>query len=239
MRRVRSRHFTGAMDTPESLGEAYHLLQAKADVNYWIGRALKALGRDDEARNHFKLSANEAGDFSEMAVTAHSPLSYFRGLSLRELGREDDARAMFADLKAFAETKLKETAKIDYFATSLPNLLVFEEDLQARRDAENHLLLALAHHGLGETAAARAALAKTAGLHLRRPIGGGSATGTCNGLIPIKTAAVSGSLQRVAKLAERPLLLIRRHPGDDVAGKAADDGKKFRERGFAGRSHRE
>ena len=36
-------HFTGAMDTPESLGEAYHLLQAKADVNYWIGRALKAL----------------------------------------------------------------------------------------------------------------------------------------------------------------------------------------------------
>ena len=96
-----------------------------------------------------------------MAVTAHSPLSYFRGLSLRELGREDDARAIFSDLKAFAETKLKEVAKIDYFATSLPNLLVFDEDLQARRDAENHLLLALAHHGLGETAAARSALEKT------------------------------------------------------------------------------
>ena len=96
-----------------------------------------------------------------MAVTAHSPLSYFRGLSLRELGREDDARAIFADLQVFAETKLKETAKIDYFATSLPNLLVFDEDLQARRDSENHLLLALAHHGLGESTAARSALAKT------------------------------------------------------------------------------
>ena len=154
-------HFTGAMETPESLGEAYHLLQAKADVNYWIGKALKALGRQDEALESFTLSANEAGDFSDMAVTAHSPLSYFRGLSLRELGSEDDARAIFADLKNFAETKLKETAKIDYFATSLPNLLVFDEDLQARRDAENELLLALAHHGLGETAAARFALVKT------------------------------------------------------------------------------
>jgi len=38
------------------------------------------------------------------------------------------------------------------FATSLPNLLVFEEDLQARRDGEHHLLIALAHHGLGDPA---------------------------------------------------------------------------------------
>ena len=96
-----------------------------------------------------------------MAVTAHSPLSYFRGLSLRELGHEDEARALFADLKAFAESKLKETAKIDYFVTSLPNLLVFEEDIQSRRDAENHLLIAYAHHGLGESESALAALKKT------------------------------------------------------------------------------
>jgi tetratricopeptide (TPR) repeat protein len=155
------RHFTGAMDTPESLGEAYHLLQAKADVNYWIGQALKALGLTAEAQEHFALSAAEDGDFSEMAVTAHSPLSYFRGLSMREMGREDEALALFRDLKAFAETKLKEPAKIDYFATSLPNLLVFDEDLKARRDAENHLLMALAFHGLGDSEAARTALDKT------------------------------------------------------------------------------
>ncbi|MFU8892159.1 MAG: DUF5107 domain-containing protein [Luteolibacter sp.] len=154
------RHFTGAMDSPESLGEAYHLLQAKADVNYWIGRALKALGRSEEAEKHFLESANEAGDFADMAVTAHSPLSYYRGLSLRELNREPDARAVFEDLAAFAKQKLNEAATIDYFATSLPNLLVFDEDLQARRDSENHLLLALAHHGLGETDAAKVALEK-------------------------------------------------------------------------------
>jgi len=155
------RHFTDAMATPQSLGEAYHPLQAKADVNYWIGKAMKASGRKEEARDHFDLSASEAGDFSDSAVTAHSPLSYFRGLSLRELGREDDAAALFRSLAKFAQDKLKEPAKVDYFATSLPDLLVFDEDLQSRRDSENHLLLALAHHGLGDADAARVALEKT------------------------------------------------------------------------------
>jgi len=154
------KHFTGAMDTPENLGEAYHLHQAKADVNYWIGMAHKALGNPTEAANHFTLCAAEEGDFSEMMVTAHSPLSYFRGLALRELGRPDDAAALFRSLKEFARGKLGESAKIDYFATSLPDLLVFNEDLQARRDAENRLLLALAHHGLGETDAAKVELAR-------------------------------------------------------------------------------
>jgi len=162
-------HFAGAMDTPETLGEAYHLLQAKADVNYWLGRALRALGREAEARAAFEACAGERGDFAEMAVTAHSALSYYRGLALRELGREAEAVALFRELRAFGEAKLKDKAVIDYFATSLPNLLVFEEDLQARRDAENHLLIALAAHGLGETAATRAALERVLAFNAAQP----------------------------------------------------------------------
>jgi len=154
-------HFTHAMDTPDSLGEKYHLLQAKADVNYWIGRSARALGRDDEARTRFEASAGESGDFTEMAVTKHSPLSYFRGLSLRELGREDEARTLFDDLRAFGEAGLHTPATIDYFATSLPNLLVFDEDLKARRNAGHHLLIALACHGLGHRKDAASHLANT------------------------------------------------------------------------------
>jgi tetratricopeptide (TPR) repeat protein len=163
-------HFTRTTETPESLGEAYHLLQAKADVNYWIGRSLRAMGREDEAIRHFEMSAEEEGDFSEMAVTSHSPLSYYRGLSLRELGRQDEARSLFESLARFAEEGLNTEARIDYFATSLPNLLVFEEDLQQRRDAEHHLLLALAHHGLDEPDKAEAALARTLSFTLTDPM---------------------------------------------------------------------
>lgn len=151
-------HFQGAMNTPENLGEAYHLLQAKADVNYWCGEALRGLGLEDDARRCFQASADEVGDFAEMAVTEHSPLSFYRGLALRALGREDAARSLFEDLRDYAGRKLGETAKIDYFATSLPNLLVFDEDLQQRKDAGCQLLLALACHGLGDAAGMRRAL---------------------------------------------------------------------------------
>ena len=149
--------FSLAMDTPDSLGEAYHPLQAKADVNYWIGRSLKALGREEEANDAFRKSATESGDFADMAVAEHSPLSYFRGLSLRELGREDEACAVFKAMIAYSAKRKSEEAKIDYFATSLPNLLVFDEDLKARRDAEADLIAALGHHGLGDFDSALAA----------------------------------------------------------------------------------
>ena len=78
------------------------------------------------------------------------------------MDREDEAKALFEDLKAYGTAKLEETATIDYFATSLPNLLVFDEDLQGRRDAENHLLIALACHGSGDArGSAQSHLAKT------------------------------------------------------------------------------
>lgn len=141
-------HFEQAMQPPENLAEAYHLLQAKADVSYWIGKALCALGREDEAVVQFEASANEAGDFQAMAVTEHSELSYYRGLSLIELGREAEAQALFEDFKRFAESELNGEAVIDYFATSLPLLLVFEEDLDQAKQGHAKKLLHLADQGL-------------------------------------------------------------------------------------------
>lgn len=134
-------NFERAMQPPPNLGEAYHPLQAKADVSYWTGKALRALGREAEAIVQFESSANEAGDFQAMAVTQYSKLSCYRGQSLVELGRMDDAETLFADVKAFAECELKKPATIEYFATSLPLLLVFEDDLDKTRQQEMEALL--------------------------------------------------------------------------------------------------
>ena len=141
-------HFELAMQAPQNLGEAYHLLQAKADVSYWTGKALCALGREQDAMACFETSANEAGDFQLSAVTEHSELSYYRGLSLIELGRVAEAKALFEDLKAFAERELVSVAKIDYFATSLPLLLVFEDDLEQNKQDHANELLGLAQAGI-------------------------------------------------------------------------------------------
>lgn len=120
-------HFNLAMETPDRLGEKYHLLQAKADVTYWQGKALRALGREPEAIAKFQEAAAESGDFQSMAVTAFSERTVFKALALRELGREAEALSVLAAMENFSKASAELPAKIDYFATSLPNLLVFEE----------------------------------------------------------------------------------------------------------------
>jgi hypothetical protein len=64
------------------------------------------------------------------------------------LKRTREASALFNNLKAFAKSDLKKTAKIDYFATSLPLLLVFEDDLDAVHQRALKALLELAEKGL-------------------------------------------------------------------------------------------
>ena len=145
-------HAEKAFDTPENLGEAYHLLQAKADVNYLKGLALRGLGREDEAKAAFTAAADEAGDFQSMAVTEYSELSYYRGLALAALGLKKEAKALFTDMKAFAEKGLKTPFKIDYFATSLPLLLIFDDDLEAVKNDRMRNLVALAEKGLAAVA---------------------------------------------------------------------------------------
>ncbi len=134
-------HFDQAMETPDKLGEKYHPLQAKADVSYWQGKALQALGEHEQANARFEAAAAESGDFLGMAVTAFSELTSYKALALRELGRHGEAEAIVEAMATWAKAELKKPANIDYFATSLPNLLVFEQDLEAsKKERMQHLL---------------------------------------------------------------------------------------------------
>ncbi len=140
--------FESAFDAPHNLGEQYHLLQAKADVNYWRGKTLHVLGRKEEANTAFEASVSEGFDFLGMEVVPFSPISYFKGLALKELGRKTEAETFFKSMLEYVEAERPKPAKIDYFATSLPNLLVFDEDLDQVRAKELDSLEELATKGL-------------------------------------------------------------------------------------------
>lgn len=141
--------FKKSLDIPDNLGEKYHPLQAITHINYWKGMALKALGKIAEANEYFIASTSEEGDFIDMAVSVYSELSYYKALSLSELGKIKEAQQLFTDILKFGKAKLNELAQIDYFATSLPLLLVFEDDIQKRNTIDAKYLIALAELGLG------------------------------------------------------------------------------------------
>jgi tetratricopeptide (TPR) repeat protein len=151
-------HFDLALNVPPNLSEARHLLANQSDVHYWRGCALAGLGDKAGARQAWTAAATFEGDFQQMSVRALSEMTYYSALAWQKLGQPRQARKLFRQLLAFSRTLFKTPAKIDYFATSLPAMLLFEDDLQARQQITALFLQAQAHLGLGEKTKAKSLL---------------------------------------------------------------------------------
>jgi tetratricopeptide (TPR) repeat protein len=147
--------FTTALEAPDNLGEARHLLANASDIFYWLGEAQAAGGREAEARSWWRRAAEARGDFQEMSVRAFSEMTYFSARSLEKLGESAAAKKLFRALRAHADRLARTRAQIDYFATSLPTMLLFDDDLDRRQQTTALFLRAQADAGLGRTAAAR------------------------------------------------------------------------------------
>lgn len=145
-------HFEAARIYPEKLGEGKHLLTLETDLDYFSGVALSMLGREAEAELHWKRAVAAPAGIDRFA--------FYSALARRKLGDEQGATAALGALRAAAEKQLHTEAKIDYFATSLPNFLLFEDDLQKRNEAESLFVRALADLGLGNEAHAAEDLKK-------------------------------------------------------------------------------
>lgn len=151
-------HFEHALTSPRNLSEARHLLANQSNLHYWLGCALAGLGDVQAARQHWDTAANFKGDFQEMSVRAFSEMTYYSALARAKLGQDLKAKRLFRDLLTYAQKLQRAPAKIDYFATSLPTMLLFDDDLQFRQKTTALFLQAQALLGLGKTAPARSLL---------------------------------------------------------------------------------
>jgi tetratricopeptide (TPR) repeat protein len=139
-------HFEAARHYPENLGEGKHLLTLERDLDYLCGIAADRLGNASLAQRYWQSAAA-----SLPSIGYHS---FFQAMALFRLGDAQQARAILSELAGFARTQSTTEPKIDYFATSLPNFLLFEDDLYKRNRIECTFLTALAHLGFGETESA-------------------------------------------------------------------------------------
>jgi tetratricopeptide (TPR) repeat protein len=140
-----------AMAYPPNLGEGKHLLTAENELQLLLGRALLAGSAAAEARGWLERAAEPQGDPD--APAGDGP--YWQALALRELGRGAEAEARLRDLLRAARTQARAEVRIPYFATSLPTLLLFDDDLTLRSHQEARYLEGLGLLGLGRHRAAR------------------------------------------------------------------------------------
>ena len=135
---------------PHHLGEGKLYGAQENDFNYYKACILEKLGRKDEAKE--ALLAATAGNSLPAAVMYYNDQKpdkiFYQGLAFRKLGREAEARGCFNRLVAYGERHLSDIFKMDYFAVSLPDLQIWEDDMDKRNKIHCNYLMGLGHWGL-------------------------------------------------------------------------------------------
>jgi tetratricopeptide (TPR) repeat protein len=138
---------------PANLGEGKLYGAQENQLNYFLGLTHRGLGNAEQARACFMAAAVGLSEpTSAMYYNDQPPdMIFYQGLARRELGRATEAAAIFQTLVSYGETHLHDEVKMDYFAVSLPDFLVFDDDLNLRNRIHCHYLMGLGNVGLGRS----------------------------------------------------------------------------------------
>ena len=130
---------------PESLGEGRHPADSQAERLVLLGDTLAAEGATANAIAAWREAAAGTGPLA-VDVPA-SEATYWIGVAHLRLGDRASAAAVWESLDARA-TQIEATAgAVDYFATSLPELLLFDSGSALARTSETDTLRRLAAAG--------------------------------------------------------------------------------------------
>ena len=75
---------------------------------------------------------------------------FYAALCYRKLGQEDKSRSLFNKLINYGKQNLFEKQTMDFFAVSLPDLLIWEDSLDTKNLIHCKYMLALGYYGLGD-----------------------------------------------------------------------------------------
>lgn len=141
-----------ALVYPENLGEGK--LEGTKDnhVNYYLGCVKEAQGDKEAAREYFERACVGTDEPAGMMYYNDQPadMILYQGLAKLKLGRTGEAKSRFYRLIDYGEQHLSDEMRIEYFAVSLPDFLIFEDDLNLRNKAHCCYLMGLGYLGLGE-----------------------------------------------------------------------------------------
>jgi len=141
---------TRALTYPENLGEGKLVGAQENHIYYYLGCAYDGLGNAAEANRCWKQASRGLEEpASAMFYNDQPPeMIFYQGLAWDKLGHPNEAKRRFNKLIDYAEKHLFDHVTMDYFAVSLPDFLVFEDDLNARNRIHCRFMRALGQLGL-------------------------------------------------------------------------------------------
>lgn len=156
------------LEYPHHLGEGKLYGAQENDFYYFLGQAYDALGQGEKARECYRQAT--IGPTEPAAALYYNDAKpdkiFYAGLAYRALGEEDKARGLFNRLLDYGKQHLHDVVVMDYFAVSLPDLLIWEDDLQLRNEIHCKYMMSLGYAGLGDMAHSRRYLDEVAALDI-------------------------------------------------------------------------
>ncbi len=145
-------HLEASERYPENLGEGKLIGNLDNEINYWKGKVAFALGNNDLADKFYeKAIQGDTQPANAIFYNDQKPdVIFYQGLALKKLGRHSEAQDRFHTLLEYAEKHKNDHIIPDYFAVSLPDLQIWEEDLDIINRKNCMYLKSLALIGKGE-----------------------------------------------------------------------------------------
>lgn len=137
---------------PYNLGEGKLANAEENDIWYYKGKAFRGLGNEMQAVACFRrATVGSAEPRQAFFYNDQQPDKiFYQGLAWRALGVEQKAKNCFNKLVKHGEQHLFDTCRIDYFAVSLPDLAIWEDDLDKRNLIHCNYVMGLGYLGLNE-----------------------------------------------------------------------------------------
>ncbi len=137
---------------PHNLGEGKLANAEENDIWYYKGEAHRGMGNEAEAKLCFEQATIGSSEPQQAFFynDQQPDKIFYQGLAWRALGMEDKARSCFNKLIKHGEKHLFDDCRIDYFAVSLPDLAIWEDDLNKRNRIHCNYVMGLGYLGLEE-----------------------------------------------------------------------------------------
>lgn len=142
---------------PINLGEGKLYGTQENDIHYLQGCAYAAMGLEEKAKEKF-IQTTKGISEPVQAIFYNDPQPdkiFYQGLAWLKLGDKKKAKEIFEKLISFAAQHINDKIEIDYFAVSLPDLLVFDQDLSLKNKVHCEYLTGLGLLGLHKTEEAK------------------------------------------------------------------------------------